>query len=135
MTSFVDTNVFIDYLVGHDPERFNACRDLMRAAEAREVELETSTMVIAELVWFLERPPLRLPAAEVHGRIRPLLRLDGLRLPDRDLVATALEQHVNSSMNFVDAYNLALMRKRRIARIYTYDTDFDGIPDVERVYP
>jgi len=27
------------------------------------------------------------------------------------------------------------MRKRQITRIYSYDTDFDGVPGIERVEP
>ena len=135
MTSFVDTNIFIHYLLGYDPERYRQCHALLRAAEEGRADLETSTLVIAELIWFLERPPLRTAPARVQNLIEPLLRLHGLRIPDRELVATALERHANSAMNFVDAYNTFLMRKRRIGRIYSYDTDFDGVPGVERVEP
>jgi predicted nucleic acid-binding protein len=135
LTSFVDTNIFIHYLLGYDQKRFDACRQLLRAAEQRQADLETSVMVLAELIWFLERPPLGMSGADVNIRIQPLLRLGSLRLPDRELVAAALEQHANSSMNFVDALNMMLMQKRRITRIYSYDTDFDGIPSVERVEP
>ena len=108
---------------------------MLRAAEQGKADLETSTLVIAELIWFLERPPQRMAPADVRSRIAPLLRLSGLRLPDRELVAAALDQHANSAMNFVDAYNTMLIRKRQITRIYSYDTDFDGVPGVERVEP
>ena len=135
MASFVDTNVFIHYLLGYDPERFRQCHALLRAAEEGVADLETSTLVIAELIWFLERPPQRMAPADVRSRIAPLLRLSGLRLPDRELVAAALDQHANSAMNFVDAYNTMLIRKRQITRIYSYDTDFDGVPGIERVEP
>ena len=135
MTSFVDTNIFIHYLLGYERERFDACRDLLLAAEQGQTELETSVVVIAELIWFLERPPLRTPPARVRDLIAPLVRLPGLRLAGGDLVHAALEQHAASTMNFVDAYNLILMRRRRIERLYSYDTDFDGVPGVERVEP
>ena len=135
MPSFVDTNIFIHYLLGYDRERFRQCHTLIRSAEDGRADLETSTLVIAELIWFLERPPLRTSPARVHSLIAPLLRLDSLRLPDRDLVAAALERHANSTMNFVDACNTVLMQKRRITQIFSYDTDFDGVPGVERVEP
>jgi len=135
LPSFVDTNIFIHYLVGYDPERYRHCHALIRSAEEGEADLQTSTLVIAELIWFLERPPLRTTPARVHKLITSLLHLAGLRLPDRDLVADALERHANSTMNFVDAYNAVLMQKRRITRIYSYDTDFDGMPGIERVEP
>ena len=135
MTSFVDTNIFIHYLLGYERERFDACHDLLLAAEQGQAELETSVVVIAELVWFLERPPLRTSPARVRDLVAPLVQLPGLRLPDGDLVHAALEQHAGSSMNFVDAYNLISMRRRGIERLYSYDTDFDGVPGFERVEP
>jgi predicted nucleic acid-binding protein len=135
MTSFVDTNIFIHYLLGYERERFDACHDLLLAAEHGRVDLETSIVVIAELIWFLERAPLRTSPARVRDLIAPLLRLPGLRISNRELVTEALDRHAASSLNFADAYNLAHIKRRRLTEVYTYDRDFDGVPGLERVEP
>ena len=135
MPTFVDTNIFLHYLLRYDEANAQRCFQLLMGAEAGREELTSSAMVIAELVWFLERPPSRLSAGSIRDRLVPILGLPGLRLPENELLMAALELHAESPLNFVDAYNTMLMQKRRITRIYSYDTDFDGVPGVERVEP
>lgn len=42
------------------------------------------------------------------------------------MAAAGLYQLKN--IDFIDAYNAVLMRTRKIAAIYSYDTDFDKVP-------
>ena len=135
MAVFADTNVFIHFLLDYDPERGTRCRDLLRAAEEGRERLETSHLVIAELVWFLSRPPLRLSPAEVRDRIVPLIGLRGLRIPDKTLLIDAMDTFASTGVGFVDAFNAAFMRRRGLDRILTYDRDFDRIPDITRTEP
>ena len=135
MATFVDTNVFIHFLIRVDPERSERCHDLLQSVEAGRTELETSVLVVAELVWFLERPPIRMGADGVQDKLAPLVGLPGLRLPDRELILEALTIHASGGLNYVDAYNAVGMRKRGVNRIYSYDTDFDRVPGVARVEP
>jgi predicted nucleic acid-binding protein len=133
--TFVDTNVFIHFLLGYDPARFQRCEDLLSAAEQGRSDLETSDMVIAELVWFLQRPPIRMSSSEIRDHLLPLIALPGLRLPDKNFLVDAFQAYVERGVNFIDAYNAAVMRRRRIDRIYSYDTDFDRLPGLTRVEP
>ena len=135
MAAFADTNVFIHFLIGFDPERYRRCYALFEAVEAGTTELETSDMVLAELVWFLERPPIRMRAPGVRDKLAPLVAFPGLRLPDKDLLLQSLGLHAEGGLNFVDAYNAVVMRKRGLNRIYSYDTDFDGVPGISRIEP
>lgn len=135
MPAFADTNIFLHYLLRYDEKNARRCYQLLASAEAGREELTSSSMVVAELVWFLERPPSRLSAESIRNRLVPILELPALRLPEKELLLAALELHAESPLNFVDAYNTLLMQKRRITRIYSYDTDFDGVPGVERVEP
>ena len=51
---FVDTNVFLRFLVNDDPAKADACEALFRNAIAGDETLCTSDMVIAEIIWVLE---------------------------------------------------------------------------------
>ncbi len=135
MATFVDTNVFIHFLLGFDSERSERCHDLLRAVEAGAAALDTSDLVVAELVWFLERPPIRMTAPEVSDKLVPLFFLSGIRIPDKQTVLAALSFHSSSGLGFIDAYNAVVMRKRRIDRIMSYDTDFDRVPGITRIEP
>ena len=135
MASFVDTNIFIHFLLRFDPGRFARCRQLLAGAEEGKLDLETSAMTIAELIWFLARPPVRMGPPEIRGHIEPLLTLRGLRVPEKDLVIQALALYASTGIGFIDAYNAAIMRKRGLDRVYSYDTDFDKVPGITRVEP
>ena len=135
MSLFVDTNVFIHFLLEYDPQRLERCRQLLAAAENGEIDLETSDMVIAEIVWFLERPPIRMKPNAIRDRLLPLIGLPGLRLPDKNFLGEAFQTYVERGVNFIDAYNAAVMRRRRIDRIYSYDSDFDRLPGLTRLEP
>ncbi|MBI2913878.1 MAG: type II toxin-antitoxin system VapC family toxin [Chloroflexi bacterium] len=135
MPPFVDTNIFLHYLLRYDEPAARRCYDLLARAGRGEEVLETSEMVIAELVWVLSRPPIRLNPDAIRDRLVRIIDLPCLRLPDKHLLTQALEQYANSRMNFVDAYNTVLMRKRGIDRVYSYDQDFDKVPGITRVEP
>ena len=135
MASFVDTNIFIHFLLRFDPDPFARCRKLLAGAEEGKLDLETSAMTIAELIWFLARPPVRMRPPQIRGQIEPLLTLRGLRVPEKDLVFQALALYTSTGIGFIDAYNAAIMRKRGLDRIYSYDTDFDSVPGITRTEP
>jgi predicted nucleic acid-binding protein len=132
---FVDTNVFIHYLLGYDPARHQTCEALLFAAEHGRSDLETSDMVIAELVWFLQRPPIRMSPRDIRDHLLPLIGIEGLRLPSKPLLEEAFRIFADAGISFVDAYNLGVMRRRRIDRVFSYDTDFDGLPGITRLEP
>jgi len=133
--TFVDTNVFIHFLLEYDPQRLERCRQLLASAETGEIDLETSDMVVAEIVWFLERPPIRMKPNAIRDQLAPLIGLPGLRLPDKNLLVEAFQTYAEGRVNFIDAYNAAVMRRRRLDRIYSYDTDFDRLPGLTRLEP
>ena len=53
-TVFVDTNVFLRFFVNDVAAQYEKARVLFEAAEAGKIKLETSELVIAEIVWVLE---------------------------------------------------------------------------------
>jgi predicted nucleic acid-binding protein len=133
--TFVDTNIFIHFLLGYDPVRFRKCEDLLQAAEEGRVDLQTSDMVFAELVWFLQRPPVKMSPSEVRDHLLPLSSIPGIRLPDKLLLAEAFTRFAAGGIEFVDAYNAATMHRRGIDSVYSYDSDFDGLPGITRIEP
>ena len=135
MATFVDTNIFIHYLIPIDPQRLRRCADLFRQAEQRAVDLETSVMTIAELVWFLQRPPIRMNPPAVRSTVDSVMAIPGLRVEEASAVSEALELFAVNGLNFIDAFNAVRMRRRRIDNIYSYDRDFDRVPGVTRVEP
>jgi len=134
MPPFLDANVIIHFLTREDGDKPERSLALLSKVENREETVETSDLVIAEVVWFLStRQGLR--PRRVCDLLVPLLAIDTIRLPDKALLERALNLYGKSGIDFVDAYNAVWMRKRGIDRIYSYDTDFDKVSGITRIEP
>lgn len=55
--------------------------------------------------------------------------LPGLKLPRRQVYLRALDLYAANTIDFEDALSVALMEQQKIAEIFSYDQDFDRIPD------
>jgi len=117
---FVDTNVFLRFLTNDVPDQAAAAEALFRRAAAGEVKLIANTMVLAELVWVLESH-YRLARREVQERALAVAHMDGLFLPEIDVVTDALYAYEASNVDFIDAYNACWLRERGLSRVVTFD--------------
>jgi predicted nucleic acid-binding protein len=134
--AFLDTNVILRYLLRDDELNAQRCLELLEKAERREIRLRTTDLVIAEVVWVLESPATyNLPRDRIRDLLLPVILLPGLRLPGKKLYRRIFELYVDQCIDFIDAYNAAHMEKQGLARIYSYDSDFDRIADISRVEP
>jgi predicted nucleic acid-binding protein len=135
---FVDTNVFLRYIVGDDPERSPASRDLLVRCDAGEEELYTSESVIGEIFYVLTRgrESYRVDRVELAQRVKPILNARGLQMPQKPVIQRALDLYIEyPEFDFEDAVSMAQMESQGIQEIVSYDEDFDGKPEVVRVEP
>jgi predicted nucleic acid-binding protein len=89
---FLDTNIFIRYLTGDDPQKAQACRALFLKADQDEVALTTSESVIAEIVFVLTSKHLyNVPRNQVRAILYPLLTMRGLKITHRNAYLRALD--------------------------------------------
>ena len=127
---FVDSNIPM-YLVGTEhPYKGVARRLLETAIEARE-PLVTDAEVLQEILHryvAIDRRDAIEPATAallgVVDEVHPIERVDVERA--RRIVLT-------SRLSARDAIHLAIMERRGIDRIMTFDRAFDGLPGVERI--
>jgi predicted nucleic acid-binding protein len=122
--------VFLRFLTNDVPEQAAAVEGLFRRAAAGEVRLVTNTMVVAEIVWVLESY-YHLSRADVQERAMAVIHMDGLTLPDLEIVTDALLAYAESAVDFIDAYNACWMRQVGLSRVATFDrrhySRFEGI--------
>lgn len=117
---FVDTNVFLRFLTNDVPQQAAAAEALFRRAAAGEARLTTNSMVLAELVWVLESY-YRLTRSEVRERVLAVANMQGLHLPDVDVVTDAAFVYETSRVDFIDAYNACWMRQHKLTQVVTFD--------------
>lgn len=136
MTVFVDTNVFIRFLSGDDPEKTRRCLELFERAENGEAQLTTSESVIAEIVYVLSSRALyNLPRNEVARLLRPIIGSRGLTLEHKHSFLYAMDLYQDSKLDFEDCLTVAHARRGQLGGLYSYDRGFDGVPSLKRIEP
>ena len=131
---FLDTNVFLRFYLRDDEGKAERCKDLLHAVASGEEDAMTSTMIIAGIVWVLERT-YRRSRREVADFVLSLLALPHLVLTERGVVEAAIASYAAQDIDFIDAYNAALMAEGGVSIIYTYDRHFAKMPSVEAREP
>ena len=118
--SFVDTNLFIRYLTNDDPEKADRVEKLLVQAKSGTLNLVTTEMVIAEIVWVLESF-YELTPKVIAPLIRGILATPGLEVINGPLISRALELYEGQNVDFVDGYIAAVMEKQGISVLYSFD--------------
>jgi predicted nucleic acid-binding protein len=131
---FVDTNVFLRFLVNDDPAKADACETLFREAATGDEVLCTSDMVIAEIIWVLESY-YELKKADIRNCVEKILNTRNLHCPNKELIISALSIYVEKNVDFIDAYNAFILRRDEIKEIYSYDRHFDRVDWIKRIEP
>lgn len=133
---FLDTNIFLRYFTRDDVEKAQQALLLLQRVERGEERVETSLIVVFEVVFTLERF-YKVPRDRIRGLLLPILAMHGLRLLEKDLIQQALDQYAitRSGISFADVYNALYARSRGLTEVYSWDTDFDELPGVTRVAP
>jgi predicted nucleic-acid-binding protein len=90
--------------------------------------------VIAELVWTLTSY-YKVPKADVIEKISVIIGTEGIRIPDKDIIAEAIVLYGRKNIDYIDAYNASFMKHHGMDKIFSYDLDFDSIGEVKRQEP
>jgi len=130
--TFIDTNIFLRYLTKDDPSKYDKCRKIFKKAIEGNVELVTSGIVIAELIWTL-LSYYKVQKADVVEKISIIVNTDNLYIPDKDTITDALVLFSRKNIDYIDAYNAVFMKHYGFEEIYSYDEDFDAVEGIKRV--
>ena len=131
----LDTNILARFLLNDLPEHASRARQLLWSASLGEIELFVPASVFIELAHLMTRRR-SIPRQNVAVSLSGILRLQGLRIQDRIVIATALDfWRSTGGLSFVDCYHLVLTRELGMTRIYTFDKKMDRYPGVERIEP
>lgn len=133
---FIDANIFIRHLANDHPVQSPACFALVRDIEQGSVIVWTTDLIIAEVVFVLSskhgynvgRPALR-------DMLLPLINLPGVKLGNKGIYRRAFDLYTSMPIDYIDAYNAALMENRKQTEIYSYDADFDRVSSIVRIEP
>lgn len=127
---FIDTNLFLRYLINDLPEQADRVEELLQRAARDEIVLVTTSLVIAEIVWTLASF-YKLSREQIRDRVLAILNTPGLEVAESDLPIEAATNYATKNVDFIDAYNVAWMLRQEINTAYTFDrkhfSRFDSI--------
>ena len=133
--TFVDTNVFLRYLTNDDPAKARRAEALFKLAVSGKVQLKTSLLVVAEMVWTLESF-YRLRTEEIADKIGKILNTPNLKCEDSFLILQALDLYVTKNVDFIDAFHAVWLKDAGSTRIVSYDRKhFQRIDWLEVIEP
>ena len=131
---FVDTNVFLRHLVQDNADQSPRASAFLQRLERGEVEAETSQLVVAEVIFTLERT-YKTPKSEVRRLLLDVMALRGLALPGSPTIQDALDLYVQENVSYGDAFNAVEMARRGLTTVVSFDHDFDRVPWLTRIEP
>jgi predicted nucleic-acid-binding protein len=120
-TVFVDTNVFLRFFVKDAAALYEKARALFEKAEEGKIKLETSELVIAEIVWVLESY-YAFSRKEVTEVLTTLLASRNLKIAGHARISEAVQLYASGNMDFIDAYNIAYIKSKEYTKIATFDS-------------
>jgi predicted nucleic acid-binding protein len=132
--AFVDANVILRYFTGDPPDMAEASLKTFSAAHQGKISLMLIPVTVAEVVWVLESF-YGYPKDRIAVTISEFLHSDGLEVIDLDIVIHALSLYKEKNIDFADALLSASALNRGPTFIYSFDRDFDRIPEITGLEP
>lgn len=128
---FVDTNIFLRFLLADHKRQYRLARKLFQEAEGGTISLWTTDIVILEIVWTL-KSFYRLKPREIQYRVSSLMALENLKIKNKNLLLQALDHFAVKGVDFADAYNF-LLAKKEGKKVLSFDRDFDKLGEKEEI--
>jgi len=103
----VDANVILRYLLGDDKEFFEKSEEIFNKALSGEVEIYIKEVVIAEVVYVLEKF-YNIDRQEIAEVLKNLLLLRGIKTENKVYVLRAFDIYADKKLDFVDCILCAM---------------------------
>ena len=124
---FIDANLILRYLL--EEPKANLVEKLLE----RKEKLYLADMVVAEVIWTLISFYKRKKGEFIEA-LEAFIALEFVNA-DKKLLGTAIEIYKKFNVDYINAYLTALMQKKNVKILYSFDRDFDKIPGIRRLEP
>ncbi len=122
-TFFVDTDVFLRFLLDDHEEQAKTAQKYFEGAQNGEIELIVLPQVLLEVCYVLAKV-YKVPKKQIVSKIKAILGSEYLSVIDRQNLYSAISLFENKNVDFVDAYIYSSAKNQKVG-ILTFDKDFD----------
>ncbi len=130
---FVDTNIFLRYLVNDESDHADRVEKLLNKAERGQIKLVTGPPVYFELAWTL-KSFYKMDKNAIYNCLLSIVGIKGLDVTDIDVVTDALEAYRKHNVEFTDAYISVLSKKLVTDGLVTFNKNHFNKLDIQ-LYP
>lgn len=132
-SAFIDSNVFVNHLLGTHPEHAPASTALLKRIQSGELVAWITETVAFETIFLLERS-FHISRADIAPMFSGLLLLPNLHCRDKGLLLDTIDLWTQETpLSFADCYHLLYARHIGLTQIYTFDRKMNRLPGVARV--
>ena len=130
----IDANIILRFLTNDIPKQADHCTKLLKCIESGSEEVWLPDLVLAGIVWTLEKF-YKQPKQRIQELLIPILELKGLRHNNKKISKLAFQLYVEKNIDWTDAFVAAQMITQKKCEIYSYDSDFDKVAGINRLEP
>ena len=130
----VDTNVLIDYKNTGADDRHDRAQAIVRGVDVGELPTGrvTNYILLETLNWIHERQRHDI-AIDLRKRLADSAGFELIHAAQKDYARAVELFETYERLSFGDATIVAYMEREEIEYLYSFDDDFDGIPDINRL--
>jgi len=131
---FIDTNIFLRYFEREDELAYKKTERLFTEIVNGNIVGVSTSLVIAEVIWVLVKF-YGWDKEEICNNIEFILITPNIRFKDKAILVNAVNVYREKNISFIDAYNYSFMRANGINEVFSFDRDYDKLPDINRLEP
>jgi len=124
----LDTNILLRWLLRDDKSQTEAVDKFLRNSFRIRDGLFVADLAFAEIVWVLEGN--ETPLAQIAHIVRSILNKPEIECENRDRLFAAIALYEAHHVDFIDAYQAALVQEKRMEAVVSFDRDFAKLPVV-----
>lgn len=129
---FIDSNIILRFVLSDDDKLSPLAGKILQKIENGRTKAYLSAITIAEIVYVLLKV-YKFDRAEISQKLLPLLQLNNLNVENKPIYDSIFRIFTQQKVDFEDAYLVALMQKKKISKIYSFDRDFDKFLQIKRL--
>lgn len=128
----IDANVILRYLLGEGGAIGEKAARIMEALDDGEISVWCDPVTLAEVVWVLTSFYRREPAA-VGAALLPIVKTDGLHMPEKERYVRALELFAHAGVHYGDACACATAWGECGGRLLSFDRKLSKVEGITRL--
>lgn len=132
MKIFIDTNIWLRYILKDDEDQFKQCRKLIEKIESGSFKPYISTIVLLE-IYFILTSTFKIEKRNIQEYIKSILEARNLTLIDKTDFREAWKIHQKTDVKLADCLIASQLPTK--TTLISYDKDFKKIKGLQVLLP